>query len=497
MISSIFLLSTILVLSAAAPAAELRGYVVYTGAASPSNLALKEAIINRMSGQLLRTYRHGFSGFAARLSPQEATFISMQPGVVSVFEDTYLKLLTTRSWGFLASLEGSYANPAYPYACSSDIVVGFIDSGIWPESESFRPASSAPPPVGWNGTCQTSKDFNMSSCNGKIVGARFYVGESARDVEGHGSHVASTAAGMEVKASYYGLAAGTARGGSESARIAVYKACLPLFGCLSSAILSAFDDAIRDGVNVISVSVGSTQLTPLDFTEDPIAIGAFHATERGILVVCAGGNSGPARSSIKNDAPWILTVAASTMDRNFETNVVLAGANKTIKGRSIGFSKLSRSPIYPLTTGEAAVDKNRQAARECHLDSLKASKVKGKIVVCETSASTTYLSDQRAEIVSKGGVGMVVVSDTESRVPGFYGDFPITIVSLEEANKLMTYLNTTRNPMGTILGTVTVGHQKPAPEVAFFSSRGPSMVSGNIIKASFILVWFGLVVKID
>ncbi|CAI0382822.1 unnamed protein product, partial [Linum tenue] len=109
--------------------------------------------------------------FAARLLPEEARFISNQPGVVSVFPDKYGKLVTTRSWGFLGSLDSPgipYANiPADAY--SSDTVVGFIDTGIWPESQSFRSASRAPPPVGWNGTCQTSKDFNMSSCNGYVV----------------------------------------------------------------------------------------------------------------------------------------------------------------------------------------------------------------------------------------------------------------------------------------------------------------------------------------
>ncbi|CAI0382509.1 unnamed protein product, partial [Linum tenue] len=98
--------------------------------------------------------------------------------------------------------------------------------------------------------------------NRKIIGARYYNDpEDDGDFVGHGTHVASTAAGVEVQnASYYGLAAGTARGGSPGSRIAVYRVCTPA-GCRSSSILAAFDDAIADGVDVLSVSLGASSLS--------------------------------------------------------------------------------------------------------------------------------------------------------------------------------------------------------------------------------------------
>lgn len=146
---------------------------------------------------------------------------------------------------------------------------------------------------------------------------------------GHGTHVAGTAAGSVVPgASYYGLAAGTAKGGSPGSRIAMYKVCTAE-GCFGSAILAAFDDAIRDGVDVLSLSIGSSSYQP-ELSSDPIAIGAFHAVEQGIIVVSSAGNDGPKRGTVANFAPWLLTVAASTMDRNFESNVVLGG-NKVVK----------------------------------------------------------------------------------------------------------------------------------------------------------------------
>jgi len=171
----------------------------------------------------------------------------------------------------------------------------------------------------------------------KIIGARYYPNPDAnataantvRDTSGHGTHTASTAAGNVVSgASYYGLAKGTAKGGSPESRLAIYKVCFP--SCYGSGILAAFDDAISDGVDVLSISLGAHSFFRPDLTTDPIAIGAFHAVERGIVVVCSAGNDGPTQSTVVNDAPWILTVAATTIDRDMQSNVVL-GSSKVIQ----------------------------------------------------------------------------------------------------------------------------------------------------------------------
>lgn len=150
---------------------------------------------------------------------------------------------------------------------------------------------------------------------------------SARDNNGHGSHTASTAAGSMARgASLYGLAKGTARGGVPSARLAIYKVCWS-DGCEDSDILAAFDEALHDGVDFLSVSLGSDYIPP--YHEDSIAIGAFHAMQKGVVVACAAGNSG-GFATASNIAPWIITVAASTIDRQFYSPVTL-GNNVTIK----------------------------------------------------------------------------------------------------------------------------------------------------------------------
>ncbi|XP_071926175.1 CO(2)-response secreted protease-like [Coffea arabica] len=155
---------------------------------------------------------------------------------------------------------------------------------------------------------------------------------SARDNESHSVY------GV---ARYYGLARGKARGGVPSARIAAYKAC-STDGCSGSTILKAIEDALSDGVDIISISVGQSSVFQPDFLSDPIAIGAFHAAEKGVMVICSAGNEGPEPYTVVNSAPWLFTVAASTVDRDLQSI-----------GTAINFSPLKySSKAYPLAFGE-------------------------------------------------------------------------------------------------------------------------------------------------
>lgn len=156
-------------------------------------------------------------------------------------------------------------------------------------------------------------------------------------MDGHGTHTSSTLAGNLVpNANLYGLATGTSRGAVPSARVAMYKVCWVSSGCSDMDLLAAFDAAIHDGVDVISISIGGVSG---DYVTDSIAIASFHAMKNGIITVASAGNDGPRVGTVSNNAPWMFTVAASGIDRQFRSKVVL-GSGKTVSVSAFFFISL-------------------------------------------------------------------------------------------------------------------------------------------------------------
>ncbi|KAH9322251.1 hypothetical protein KI387_016890, partial [Taxus chinensis] len=472
---------------------ELEVYIVYMGSSHKlggergstvsSHVDLLSSVLGSeedAQSSLVYSYTHSFTGFSAAMSKRAAAAMAEKPGIVSVFPDPLLKLHTTHSWDFLQAQSGvHYSAPSYT---SGDTIIGMLDTGIWPESPSFNDDGIGPVPSRWKGVCMGGQDF---TCNRKIIGARCYKGSgtlSGRDIEGHGTHTASTAAGRVVgDADYYGLGFGSARGGSPSSRIAVYKVCSDQ-GCLGSDILAGLDDAVNDGVDIISVSLGSASLFQLDFSNDPIAIGAFHAAQKGVGVVCSAGNDGPDSYSVVNTAPWIFTVAATTIDRDFQSDIIL-GNGKVFKGEAINFSNLSRSEMYPVVfAGDVGLNmSSREDASNCYPGSLDPQKAEGKIVLCSNGDSISKRM-KKAAVQSSRGRGMIVVDDLGKYVASNYGSFPSSAVTSESGAEILSYIKSTRNPVATILKTAAVTNYKPAPIVAYFSSRGPGALTQNILK---------------
>ncbi|WVZ16554.1 hypothetical protein V8G54_009536 [Vigna mungo] len=359
--------------------------------------------------------------------------------VVSVIPNQYRKLHTTRSWDFI----GLPLTAKRKLKSESDIIVALLDTGVTPQLQSFMDDGFGPPPAKWKGTCD--KYANFSGCNNKLIGARYFkIGGrpdpsdilSPIDVVGHGTHTASTAAGTVVPdASLFGIAKGTARGAVPSARLAVYKVCWASDDCADMDILAAFEAAIHDGVDVISISIGGGNP---NYVQDSIGIGSFHAMRKGIITVASAGNDGPFMATVTNTAPWIVTVAASGIDRDFRSTIQLGNGKNFSGGGLTTFNPKQKQ--YPLVNGTDAARNSgsKESARFCYEDSLDPTKVKGKLVYCS-------LSGWGSESVVKGigGIGTIMESDQVFEIAQIFMA-PATIVNSSIGQIIINYTHSTR-----------------------------------------------------
>nr|GME01843.1 subtilisin-like protease SBT5.3 [Ipomoea batatas] len=322
-----------------------------------------------------------------------------------------------------------------------------------------------------------------SSVVGTLNSSSFF---TPRDVNGHGSHTLSTAGGNFVAgANVFGLGNGTAKGGSPKARVAAYKVCWSE-GCTDADILAGFDRAIEDGVDVLSVSLAADQHR--QYFEDSLAIGSFHAVKNGIVVVASAGNYGPASGSVVNVAPWLITVGANTMDRQFQSNVVL-GNNKHYTGESAAPLKLPTGKFYPLLSAASARTKinasiSSQDALLCKPGTLDPIKVKGKILVCLRGKIDEIEKSHQAALA--GAVGMVLANHNETfdyiNIEAQPYLLPATHVTYRDGLAIFDYINKTRNPVAHITHTNTLLGVKPSPAITPFSSRGPNTINPDILK---------------
>ncbi|KAK8955585.1 Subtilisin-like protease SDD1 [Platanthera guangdongensis] len=423
------------------------------------------------SSRLLYSYHTTLVGFSALLFQDEASALRSTAGVISVHPDRRLELHTTYSYEFLGLGNGN-AVARGSNSGGRGIIIGLLDTGVWPESPSFSDSEMPPIPSRWKGVCQSGECFDSTNCNRKLIGARFYSKghranappggraaaaaleySSPRDAHGHGTHTSSTAAGAAVpKASIFGSGAGTATGMAPGAHVAVYKVCW-FNGCYSSDILAGMDDAVRDGVDVLSLSLGGF---PIPLFEDSIAIGSFRAVERGVAVVCAGGNNGPAASLVANEAPWITTVGAGTLNRRFPA-VVRLGNGSLLYGESVSGSSENGGK-----------------------------RVEGKMVICHRGVNGR--AEKGEAVKEAGGAAMIIansiVNQEEDSVDAHV--LPATIIGYAESIQLKSFMNSTETPTARLIFAGTTIGKSRDPAVARFSSRGPSLAMPSVLKPDII-----------
>ncbi|WCJ35443.1 Subtilisin-like protease [Euphorbia peplus] len=431
--------------------------------------------ISSIDSRLLYSYTHVIHGFSAHLSLSELEMLKKSPGYISSFKDVPVTLDTSHSQSFLGLNSNSGAWKLSNYG--EGIIIGVVDTGVWPESESYKDNGMPDIPKRWKGKCESGIQFNPSLCNKKLIGARFFnkalLAEwpnttismnSTRDTVGHGTHTSSTAAGnFVVGASYLGYAPGTTSGAAPRSHVAVYKA-LWTEGSSSADIIAAIDAAIIDGVDVLSISLG---LDDRALYEDPVAIATFAAIQNNIFVSTSAGNRGPFYGSLHNGIPWVLTVAAGTIDREFGA-VLKLGNGDSVSGVSLYPGKYFSGQAPLVYRGVCSTSKELADLQQ-------------KIVVCEGNS----LQDQFEDISVINVTGAIFITseiDLESYMPS---EFQAVFVDKKTGEIIKNYIKSTKSTTKaraslefkkTSLGT------KGTPSLTSYSSRGPSLSSPSVLK---------------
>ncbi|MFC3298185.1 protease [Arthrobacter agilis] len=469
--------------------------------------------------EITRTYTAAINGFAADLSADQAVELAKSDKVLLVAPDVE-NAPDYSSIDFLG-LDGGKGAWKTQFGgkknAGKGTVVGVIDTGYAPDNPFFAGKKVKPlkgnqqPKVGepyldpsgqiamlkadgstFLGECQVGEDFDGSLCNSKVLSARYFADTylenvpaedrapeeviSPVDIDNHGTHTASTAAGNSgVTQTVDGRDFGVSSGVAPEAKISVYKVCWEdtdpdTGGCYSSAAVAAINQAILDGVDVLNYSISGSTTT----TTDPVSLAFLSATSAGVFVAVSAGNSGPTASTVNHGAPWLTTVAASTFSYELQGTAEFSDGSK-FRGASIMRNGVPASPVVLAADAAAA---GAASPALCGPNTLDPAKVAGKIVVCDRGVVDRVAKS--AEVARGGGVGMILVNLVDSSTDTDQHAVPTVHVNAPEALELKAKV--AANPSITVAlnpEDTTGKPLPPTPQIAGFSSRGPLLATDS------------------
>jgi subtilisin family serine protease len=346
--------------------------------------------------------------------------------------------------------------------------IAIIDTGVDNSHPGFQDNSLAVP----NGFPLVANEADLAFTNNKVIVARSYADlfrnsepdPSPRDHVGHGTATAMAAAGV--------LNSGplaTISGVAPKAYIGSYK----VFGspgvndgAPEDAILKAIDDAVADGMDVISMSLGDAVARRL--SEDPLAQAVEHAASLGIIVAVAAGNTGPDPATIASPAtaPSVIAVGATNNDRTFAASVLVPGSNPMVAVPGAGPNSLGRitAPLRDVST----LDANGLACA-----TLPANSLAGDVALI--FRGSCLFETKLINAAAAGAVGAIVYTQADQPDPIVmavgYATLPAEMIGYQDGITLYQKLGHLTVTLQFSLGPV---YTNPA-RLAEFSAKGPNV----------------------
>ena len=368
--------------------------------------------------------------------------------------------------------------------------VAVIDSGIEPKHVMFSGRNfDAPTDLPDDDYCFEQPAF----CNDKVIVTRYYppsdidqliadeIEEATpRDRDGHGTHVAGTAVGNLIFNSNGQQMSGVAPG----AYLMSYKA---LFADgeggssgSDSMLVSALEDAVIDGADVINNSWGSGA-----------SIGAYRfygeifaqIEAAGVVLATSAGNSGPGSFTVGCPACAEAGLAVASLDsqsRALSVSVVsMAGFDfNAVPGGDI--------EIPSNVTGAAVIAGNVDAANPAACASFPAGSFSSSIALVFRGANSPeeegcFFVDKVANVKAAGAIGVIVINNVPGDPITMGGltdlTFPSVMISLENGQ---TLINAYSEGVSATIGAIS-SIDLPVGTISGFSSRGPN-IENSVLK---------------
>ena len=454
--------------------------------------AVQDRLLSRVGDPpVLYQMATAVNGFTAKLTSTQVKRLRASHRVRLVERSSTVHLDSVESPDLLG-LDQVWRGQGGPAEAGKGIVVGLVDSGVWPENPSFvglpqRTPGSSDGLAGFHGACQRGEQWSAEDCTDKVVSARYFVKGfghanvaqadflSPRDVDGHGSHTASVAAGNDkVPVEVRGQDFGSASGMAPAARIAIYKACWAApdpdhDGCTTPDTVAAVDRAVADGVDVLGYPVSG----PAGAVADSVELAFLNAATGGVFVAASAGNDGTRGAPVAHASPWVTTVGASThWPREGEIRL---GNGRRLKGAMVSDDAVHTAPLV-LGSHAAAPGTSRRQAGLCEFGALDADAVEDSIVVCDRGVTARV--DKSAAVERAGGAAMVLANTGPGTRDSDLHLVPTVHLGAAAAEDVKDYVRS-RGARATATLDPTTPGGVPVPRVARFSSRGTASARGG------------------
>lgn len=449
-------------------------------------------------------YDIAFNGLAVVLTGQEAADLTTFPGVAAVRREELRRPLTDAgpAWIGAPALWDGSGMPDHLPNQGEGIIVGVIDTGINMDHPSFaavggdgyvhtNPFGSGHY-LGWCDPANPNYDLALP-CNDKLIGAwdfidQFGEGDGPEDSSGHGSHTASTAVGntmVVTMTSPTGYEAPALISGvAPHANVIAYDACDTT--CPDSVLLAAINQAVADGVDVINLSISGG----VDPYHSGVELALLDATEAGVFVAAAAGNSGPGSSTLSHQGPWVATVGASTHNRKF-TNALInlnqsGGASlPAITGKSFSAGYGPAPIVYAGDFGDALCASPFPAGTWSN----------GEIVVCDRGTVSRVSKGSHVQAGGAGGLILANAAEGQS-VNSDAHALPAVHINFADGMALKNWLASGSGHTAQITGTTPDYALTNGDRMAPFSSRGPNSAV-DVIKPDIVAPGLDIVAAVN